>query len=124
MKPESDFSYSESPVENSSALSENSLHLPFALLSCAIAVLMIAQTITTFKQRTALLDTQKQATETIAKREVIVKQSVDIETKLKNLIVDLLILARTDPDAKQIVSKYGIQQNGQTSPPPAPAPAK
>jgi hypothetical protein len=121
MKPESDFSYSEAPVENSSALSEHSLHLPFALLSSAIAVLMIAQTITTFKQRSALQEGAVQLTETIKKREIIVKQSMDIETKLKDLIVDLLILSRTDDDAKKIVSKYGIQQNGQASPPPAPA---
>jgi hypothetical protein len=122
MKPESDFSFSEPPVEASPS-AEPSLQLPFALLACAIAVLMIAQTVSTFKQRSALQEGHVQLADAYKKREVVVKQSVDLQTKLQDLIMDLLILAKTDDEAKQIVGKYNIQQNGQT-PAPAEAPAK
>jgi hypothetical protein len=98
------------------------MQLPFALLTCAIAVLMIAQTVTTFKQRTALQEGHVQLEDAFKKREGVVKQSLDIQTKLQDLIMDLLILSKTDDDAKQIVGKYNIQQNGQA--PAAGAPAK
>jgi hypothetical protein len=122
MKPESDFSLSEPPVETARS-TESSLQLPFALLTCAIAVVMIAQTVSTFKQRSALQEGHVQLADAFKKREVVVKQSVDLQTKLQDLIMDLLILSKTDEDAKQIVGKYNIQQNGQT-PAPAEAPAK
>ena len=119
MKPESDFSLSEPPVETPWRPAEPSIHLPFALLTCAIAVVMIAQTVSTFKQRSALQEGHVQLTDAFKKREVVVKQSVDLQTKLQNLIMDLLILAKTDDEAKQIISKYNIQQQGQTSGPSA-----
>ena len=84
---------------------------------------MIAQTVSTFKQRSALQEGHVQLTDAFKKREVVVKQSVDLQTKLQDLIMDLLILSKTDEDAKQIVGKYNIQQNGQ-APAPAEAPAK
>jgi hypothetical protein len=120
MKPESDFSFSEPSVETTRS-TESSLQLPFALLTCTIAVLMIAQTVSTFKQRSALEEGQSQLKDAFKKREVVVKQSVDLQTKLQDLIMDLLILAKTDDEAKQIVGKYNIQQQG---PPSAPAPAE
>src|ERR1700679_378047 len=122
MNPDSDFSLSEPPVEAARS-TEPSLQLPFALLTCAIAVVMIAQTVSTFKQRSALQEGHVQLTDAFKKREVVVKQSLDLQTKLQDLIMDLLILGKTDDDAKQIISKYGIQQNGQ-APAPAETPAK
>ena len=122
MKPESDFSFSEPPVETAHS-AEPSLHLPFALLTCAIAVVMIAQTVSTFKQRSALQEGHVQLADAFKKREVVVKQSVDLQTKLQDLIMDLLILGKTDDEAKQIISKYNIQQNGQANATPAPAEA-
>lgn len=121
MNPESDFSLSEPPVETPRHSAEPSLGLPFALLTCAIAVLMIAQTVSTFKQRSALQEGHVQLTDAFKKREVVVKQSVDLQSKLQDLIMDLLVLSKTDDEAKQIVGKYNIQQNGQA---PAEAPAK
>jgi len=109
MKPESDFSFSEPPVETAPS-AEPSMQLPFALLTCAIAILMIAQTVSTFKQRSALQEGQHQLTDAYKQREVVVKRSVDIQSKLNDLIMDLLILSKTDDDAKQIVGKYNIQQ--------------
>jgi hypothetical protein len=122
MTPESDFSLSEPPVETARA-AEPSLQFPFALLTCAIAVLMIGQTVTTFKQRSALQEGQHQLTEAFKQREAVVKKSVDIQSKLNDLIMDVLILSKTDDDAKQIVSKYNIQQQ-QPAAAPAEAPAK
>jgi hypothetical protein len=122
MKPESDFSFSEPPVETERS-TEPSLQIPFALLTCAIAVLMIAQTVSTFKQRSALQEGHVQLTDAYKQREVVVKKSQDIQTKLQDLVMDLLILSKTDDDAKQIVSKYNIQESGK-APAPAEAPAK
>jgi hypothetical protein len=99
-----------------------SLHLPFALLSAAIAVILVAQTFTVFKQRTALRDGIVQLTEAHRNREKLVAQSQEIQQKLQTLVLDLLLLAKTDDDAKQIVAKYNIQQAGAPSSPEA-APA-
>jgi hypothetical protein len=120
MKPEFDFSLSEAPPESARS-AEPSLQIPFALLTCAVAVLMIAQTVSTFTQRSTLEESHSQLADAFKKREVVVKQSVDLQTKLQELITDLLILAQTDDDAKQIVGKYNIQQNGQA---PAESPSK
>lgn len=101
-----------------------SLQLPFALLSAAIAVVMVAQTVNTFKARNSLRDGKVQLSEAYNSRLAMVKQSKEIQEKLQALILDLLMLAQTDPDAKQIVAKYNIQQNGSaTAPVPAAAPA-
>jgi hypothetical protein len=105
-----------------------SLHLPFALLSAAIAVVMIAQTASVFKQRKALGEGKVQLTEAIRNRESAVKASGDLQQKLQAIVLDLLLLSKTDDDAKKIVTKYNIQQNGAATPPaeatPAAAPAK
>ena len=124
MNSDADYSYAEpSP-------SSPSLHLPFALLSTALALVMISQTMGVFNQKTALKDGQKQLIDSVAKhadavtkRETLVTQSRDLKKKLNEMIMDILTLAKTDEDAKAIVSKYNIQQNlppsGETS---APAP--
>jgi hypothetical protein len=44
------------------------------------------------------------------KREAVVKQSIDIQTKVQELVVDLLEVAKTDDGAKEIVTKYNIKQ--------------
>jgi hypothetical protein len=121
MKPESDFSLSEPPVESSGRAAEASLQVPFALLTCAIAVVMIAQTVSTFKQRSALQEGQVQLADALKKREVVVKQSIDLQAKIQNLIMDLLELAKTDDEAKQIIGKYNIQQQAPSAPAEAPA---
>ena len=87
-----------------------SLHLPFALLTVALAVVMLAQTTATFKQRTALRDTKAQLADAYRNREPLVKQSGEIQQKLEGMVLDLLKLAQTDEDAKAIVAKYNIQQ--------------
>lgn len=123
MSSEPDYNFNQSAA---SANSDGfSLQLPFALLAAAIAVVMVAQTVNTFKARNSLRDGKTQLAEAYHSREAMVKQSKEIQDKLQALILDLLMLAQTDPDAKQIVSKYNIQQNGAaTAPAAAPAPAE
>jgi hypothetical protein len=47
------------------------------------------------------------------RREVLVKQSIDLQTKMQEILTDLLVLAKTDDKAKEIVTKYNIKQGGQ-----------
>ena len=82
---------------------------------------MISQTMSTFRQKSALQEGEVQLAEALKQREIVVGQSREIEKKLQDLILDLLVLANTDEEAKNIVAKYGIQQNGQPATPPAPA---
>jgi hypothetical protein len=123
MNPDSDYSFSEPVAETADAPFGLSLHIPFALLTSAIAVIMVTQTIATFKQKSALQAAQVQNADDLKKREVVVKQSTDLETKFSDLFMDLLILGKTDEDAKQIIAKHGIQQSGQPGQPAStPAP--
>ena len=75
-----------------------------------------------FKQRSSLHDGSVELTKAYHDREPLVKQSKDLQEKLQALVLDLLLLSKTDDEAKQIVTKYNIQQQG-TEAAPAPAPA-
>ena len=98
------------------------------MLTAALAVVMINQTMSIFKQRTSLREGKAQLIEAYKNREPMVKQSADLQAKLQALVLDLLILSKTDDDAKAIVGKYNIQQNvpaGSGAPAETPAePAK
>jgi hypothetical protein len=52
----------------------------------------------------------KKLGEVYAQREPAVKQSVEMQDKFMALVKDLLDLAKFDRDAKEIVSKYNVQQ--------------
>ena len=52
----------------------------------------------------------KKLGEVYAQREPAVKQSVEVQDKFTALVKDLLDLAKTDLDAREIVRKYNIQQ--------------
>jgi hypothetical protein len=52
----------------------------------------------------------KKLGEVYAQREPAVKQSVEMQDKFMALVKDLLDLAKFDRDAKEIISKYNIQQ--------------
>jgi hypothetical protein len=121
MSTEPDYNFNPPAAPGSNGVS---ILLPFALLSAAIAVVMVAQTVNVFKARTSLRDGQTPLADAYQKRQTLVKQSQDVQQKLQALVLDLLLLAKTDDDAKAIVQKYNIQQNGATSAPEsAPAPA-
>jgi hypothetical protein len=52
----------------------------------------------------------KQLGELYTQREPLAKQAAEVQDKLTSLAKDLLDLAKTDPDAREIVRKYNIQQ--------------
>ncbi len=56
---------------------------------------------------------KKQADETIAAREGQLKRAAEMEAKYSAILSELLELAKVDPDAKSIVGKWKIQQQGQ-----------
>jgi hypothetical protein len=125
MNSDADYSYSEQPVYTSSS-SGPSLQLPFAILACTAAIFMFVQVQGANRQKKALRESKTQLTEAFTKREPLVKQSVELKNKLNAMVMDLLILAKNDEDAKAIIARNGIQQNLQGSPSseaPAPAPA-
>ncbi len=123
MSSQPDYNFDETAAPAASGFS---LHLPFALLSAALAVVLVNQTVNTFKQRTALREGKAQLIDAFKNREPLVKQSADLQKKLQDLVLDLLLLAKTDEEAKAIIGKYNIQQNlppaGGEVPAPAPAP--
>jgi len=119
MNSDADYSYAEPAAVY--APSSPSLHLPFALLTSALAMVMITQTSGVFTQRSALQKGKTDLADAFAKREPLVKQSGELKNKLNAMVMDLLILGKTDEDAKAIIGKYNIQQN-QPAGSEAPAP--
>jgi hypothetical protein len=128
MSSEPDYNFN--PPAAAVAVEEGSpLLLPVALLILAIAVIMVAQTVNIFKQHSALKDAKVQYEGALENRKAMVKQSQDLQNKLQALVLDLLILSKTDDEAKAIVQKYNIQNNAPAgapaaAPDAAPAPAK
>jgi len=120
MSSQPDYSFNQ-PASSSSNSESASLQLPFALLSAAIAIILIAQTVNVFKARSSLHEGEAQLGDAYRNREGAVKQSGEVQQKLESLAMDLLILAQTDNDAKAIAKKYNIQQTGAAA---APAPAE
>ena len=108
MNTDADYSYAE--PEPAYAPSSPSIQLPFALLTCGVAMIMIMQTQAAFWQKSALQEGKAQMIDAIAKREPLVKQSAELKSKLNAMVIDLLILGKTDEDAKAIIAKHGIQQ--------------
>jgi hypothetical protein len=122
MSSEPDYNFNQPASSNSDS---GSLQLPFALLTVAIAIIMVAQTVNVFKERNTLRDGKVKLAKYYSDRQALVKQSADVQQKLQTLVLDLLLLAKTDEDAKAIVAKYNIQQNAnQSAPENAPAPAE
>ena len=117
MSTEPDYNFNQ-PASSSSTSENGSLHLPFMLLLVAIAVIFIQQTVTSFKMRTSLSDTKVAIEKAIESQKPARAQADEVEKKLSSMIEDLLILAKTDDQAKAIVNKYGIQQgaNGAAAP--------
>jgi len=124
MSTEPDYNFNDPVVPSDSGSTQgSSILLPFALLTAALAVVMLTQTVNTFKTRTGLRDGKAQLADAYRLREPVVKQSAELQKKLQDLVLDLLLLAKTDEDAKTIVGKYNIQQNAPGAEGPAPAPA-
>lgn len=103
---------------------EPSLHIPFAVLALAVAVLLFAQIgaskksadimswqrETLEKQIADMQKADKNMGEAVVKRETLVKQSAELQSQLQSLLNDLLDLAKTDDEAKQIIEKWKVQR--------------
>ncbi len=127
MSTEPDYNFNEPAASGAGP----SLQLPFALLACTVAVFMFAQTVGIFFNRTnlrenkeQLVDGKAQLVKLFKSKEPQVTQAQEIQKKLNDLVLDLLLLAKTDKDAQAIVTKYNIVNNpGAGGEAPAPAPA-
>jgi len=64
---------------------------------------------------TATKTTQLQTTEALKNREEQIKQAGELETKYAALLTDLIELAKVDADARALVQKWKIQQQGGAS---------
>jgi hypothetical protein len=125
MSKDTEFSYPDSSP---------SIQLPFAILTCALAVVMITQVIGITRQKTSLQEGKIQLNENSDKfakalidRKPMVEKSGELKAKLNAMIQDIIILGKTDDDAKAIIQKYNIQQNlpppSESAAPAQPAPA-
>ena len=129
MSTEPDYNFNEPATEPAGAAP--TLHLPLALISSALAVFLFAQTSNAIFARDTLKENKSQVLKNKAdladayrNREPLVKQSLDVQKKLQDIVMDLLLLSRTDDEAKAIVTKYNIQQGNPGAPAgEAPAPA-
>ena len=125
MSKDTEFSYPDSSP---------SIQLPFAILTCALAVVMITQVIGITRQKTSLQEGNIQLNENSDKfakaliaRKPMVTQAGELKAKLNAMIQDIIILGKTDDDAKAIIQKYNLQQNlpppSESAAPAQPAPA-
>ena len=103
---------------------EPSLHLPFAVLALAIAVLLASQIGAASKsaeimrwqrenfekQITAMKALDKELGDAYEKNGPLVEQSVQIQKQLETVANDLLDLAKDDADTRQIVEKWKIRR--------------
>jgi predicted transcriptional regulator len=73
------------------------------------------------QQNTNLQEAQKKVAKLIEEREVLAKQSAQVQQQYTALFNEVLDLANEDEDAKAVVQKWGIQK--QAPPPGAPSPS-
>lgn len=83
---------------------------PLCMLTLSLAVFLGWQVMAAARQHIAALRLADQQT-------FLTGQAAQAESKLQAMMMDLLELSKSDPDARAIVSKYGIKFT------PAPAPA-
>lgn len=80
---------------------------PLCLLALSVAVFMGWQTALSVRQYMA-------STRLADQQDLLEAQAVQTESKFQAIVMDLITLAKTDEDARNIVNKYGIKYN----PPP------
>lgn len=97
--------------------------VPIVLISLSIIFLFVWQLKNISQQREGLQSSKQKlddfAQNNLPKLDDQVVQAKKIQAGLEKLVMDLLEVAKTDPDAKAIVTKYNIQQQ---APPSAPTP--
>ena len=87
---------------------------PMCLLALSLAVFLGWQGTVAAQQYVAALRLADQQT-------LLAGQAAQAEGRLQAMMMDLLELSKTDPDARGIVNKYGITFNPAPSMPPAAA---
>jgi hypothetical protein len=100
-------------MDTSSTPSQSSGHSPFVpvlLVELALIVVLAWQFANASRQRSALRQIEQS-------RAGMVEQSRAVQGDLQRLASGLLDLAQTDPDARELVQRYGI---GRTQSPPNP----
>jgi len=122
MSSEPDYNFNQPAA--STTPENTSLHLPFALLSAAIAIILVQQTINSFKLKSSLNEGKDQLAKASTNAGPAMQQATDYEKKFSSLAQDLILLSKTDDTAKAIVSKYGIGIQPNPNAPAAPEPAK
>lgn len=109
---------------NSDSSSSDKSFVPIVLLSLSIIVFFVWQ-LKIISQDRDTLQTNKQKMEefeqsTLPKLDDQVGKAKQIQAGLEKLVLDLLDVAKTDSEAKAIVTKYNIQQQAPAgSPTPA-----
>lgn len=88
---------------------------PLLILALSFAVLLAWQVRLSLQQR-KLMKNQ------LTQREEVAQQSLKVQGELKRLVDDLIRFAKYDADAKALLGKYGISQQPEAAPGPAPAP--
>jgi len=102
----------------------STLHLPFMILALGVALFLYAQVsnigqnassmrwqaANLERQLAALADSEQSLATLAEQRTALVQQSEQIQSRYSDLLADILELSKTDPDARAVAEKYGIQR--------------
>ena len=94
-----------------------SAFLPLTILALSFALIMGSEVYNTKAQRDLLING-------VVQRKPAVQQSLQVQSGLQKLAMDLLDAAKDDNDAKKIIAKYNIQVSGNPVVAPAASPSK
>ena len=95
---------------NPESQNSQSAFLPVFLSSLALLIFFIWQLSLVWGQKSALSKVEEA-------QKPVVARAIQAQTELQGLATDLLLLAKTDQVAQQIVTAYGIAQSGPTQAP-------
>lgn len=84
------------------------LFWPFSLVSLSLVVFLGWQVSLSVRQYIGSVRVAEQ-------QDLLAAQAVQTEAKFQAMVMDLMTLAKTDKDAKEIVTRYGIQFNSSPS---------
>lgn len=98
----------DSPTNKETVVSSFSSFLPLCLLAASLIIVLGWQMTLSVQQYLATV-------EIAGKQAVMGEQAAQAESKLQAMMTDLLQLAKTDPEAKLIVTKYRVKLNADKS---------
>ena len=114
--------FENDPSENTESSTGSSAQIGLALLSAAFCIFLFSQisnlgqnassmrwqSENLNRQIESLTGAEKNAQELIKQREATVQQTQQMQERYTSLLTDIIQLAETDPDAKNVVEKYKI----------------